>query len=142
MGATKGKDGLTIRQRAFIEEYLKDPSNATQAAIRAGYSENAAPSQATKLLENKKIRSRIDQVLDRAISIGKIASETEVLEYTSNVMRGVEKEKIVTKDGEEKEVPYNGQTRVKAAEMLLKVHGSFTERKEVTLNVPQFLDDL
>ena len=35
------KDRLTPRQRAFVEEYLID-LNATQAAIRAGYSEHTA----------------------------------------------------------------------------------------------------
>lgn len=34
-------DGLTVKQRRFVEEYCTD-YNATQAAIRAGYSENTA----------------------------------------------------------------------------------------------------
>ncbi|HAU6382977.1 TPA: terminase small subunit, partial [Klebsiella oxytoca] len=34
-------DGLTVQQRLFVAEYLKD-NNATQAAIRAGYSKKTA----------------------------------------------------------------------------------------------------
>ncbi|WP_154063873.1 terminase small subunit, partial [Klebsiella pneumoniae] len=34
-------DGLTDQQRLFVAEYLKD-NNATQAAIRAGYSKKTA----------------------------------------------------------------------------------------------------
>lgn len=37
----KGKGGLTAKQRKFVKEYLVD-LNATQAAIRAGYSKNCA----------------------------------------------------------------------------------------------------
>lgn len=35
------KDKLTAKQRAFVEEYIKD-WNATQAAIRAGYAASCA----------------------------------------------------------------------------------------------------
>ena len=41
MPTPKGSDGLTDKQRSFVEEYLVD-LNATQAAIRAGYSEKTA----------------------------------------------------------------------------------------------------
>lgn len=42
---------LTPKQRCFVEEYLVD-LNATQAAIRAGYSEKTAQEQASRLLSN------------------------------------------------------------------------------------------
>ena len=50
--------GLTARQSRFIDEYLLEP-NATQAYIRAGYSEKGANTSAAKLLANP----RIQQVL-------------------------------------------------------------------------------
>lgn len=41
-------EGLSDRQRRFVEEYCID-SNATQAAIRAGYSEHTAKHQASRM---------------------------------------------------------------------------------------------
>lgn len=47
------------KQEAFIREYLID-LNATQAAIRAGYSPKTANEQASRLLANVNIQKRID----------------------------------------------------------------------------------
>lgn len=53
-------DGLTAQQRLFVAEYLKD-SNATQAAIRAGYSKKTAQEQSSRLLSNVKVAQVIAQ---------------------------------------------------------------------------------
>jgi phage terminase small subunit len=45
---------LTPKQARFVDEYLVD-LNATQAAIRSGYSENTAESQGSRLLSNAKV---------------------------------------------------------------------------------------
>ena len=50
---------LSIKQRLFVSEYLVD-RNGTQAAIRAGYSENSANEQAARLLANASIQSAIN----------------------------------------------------------------------------------
>lgn len=47
---------LTDKQELFAREYLKD-LNATQAAIRAGYSEKTANEQASRLLANVNVQS-------------------------------------------------------------------------------------
>lgn len=49
---------LTAKQRAFVREYLVD-LNATQAAIRAGYSEATAKEQASRLLTNVHVESAV-----------------------------------------------------------------------------------
>jgi len=54
--------GLTDKQRLFVAEYLVD-RNATQAAIRAGYSPKTAEFQASRLLSNVKVRAAVDQGL-------------------------------------------------------------------------------
>lgn len=51
---------LTPQQELFIAEYLID-LNATQAAIRAGYSAKTAAEQASRLLTNVKIASEISK---------------------------------------------------------------------------------
>lgn len=53
-------DGLTEKQRRFVEEYLID-LNATQAAIRAGYSEATAGTQGYQLLQKTTIQNAIEQ---------------------------------------------------------------------------------
>lgn len=52
---------LTDKQELFAREYLKD-LNATQAAIRAGYSEKTAQEQASRLLSNVMVQSRISEM--------------------------------------------------------------------------------
>lgn len=51
---------LTPRQQQFVDEYLLD-LNATQAAIRAGYSPRTAAAQASRLLINVKVAEAITQ---------------------------------------------------------------------------------
>ena len=53
---------ITKKNDVFCEEYLID-LNATQAAIRAGYSPNAAGSIGSELLKKPEIRARIDQAM-------------------------------------------------------------------------------
>lgn len=53
---------LSAKQERFCEEYLID-LNATQAAIRAGYSVNSAGSIGSENLEKPEIRARIDAAL-------------------------------------------------------------------------------
>lgn len=53
------KDGLNAKQAAFVAEYAVD-RNATQAAIRAGYSAKTAASQGERLLRNVEVKQAID----------------------------------------------------------------------------------
>ena len=53
-------DGLTAQQRLFVAEYLKD-RNATQAAIRAGYSKKTANEQGARLLAKVSVAQAIAQ---------------------------------------------------------------------------------
>lgn len=56
------RDGLTRKQQRFVEEYLID-LNATQAAIRAGYSAKTAGQGGGQLLKNIQIAAAIDAAL-------------------------------------------------------------------------------
>ena len=53
------KRKLTTKQRRFVSEYLKNP-NATQAAIRAGYSRRTAKQMGTENLAKPAIRVPLD----------------------------------------------------------------------------------
>lgn len=57
---------LTEKQKRFVEEYLVD-LNATQAAIRAGYSEKTAQEQSSRLLSNVMVQEAVQKaVADRS----------------------------------------------------------------------------
>ncbi|EOU3924506.1 terminase small subunit [Enterobacter hormaechei] len=53
-------DGLTAQQRLFVAEYLKD-GNATQAAIRSGYSKKSAEQIGYQLLQKTSVAQAIAQ---------------------------------------------------------------------------------
>lgn len=59
----KGEDGLTVRQRRFVEEFPLD-CNGSQACIRAGYSPIGAAKQAKKLLKIPAIKAAVQAALD------------------------------------------------------------------------------
>lgn len=71
---------LTPKQERFCEEYLVD-FNATQAAIRAGYSERTANEQASRLLAKVSIQDRIRQGRDALAKKTEITLEKVVAEY-------------------------------------------------------------
>lgn len=57
-------ENLTDKQRRFVEEYTKD-WNATQAAIRAGYSEKTAAQLGYQLLQKPSVERAVQQRLER-----------------------------------------------------------------------------
>ena len=77
---------INIRQKAFADEWLKC-GNATEAAIKAGYSKKYAGTNADKLLKNTKISAYIAE-RQKQIEDSRIADVSEVLQFFSSVMRG------------------------------------------------------
>lgn len=67
-------DQLNARQRAFVAAYVID-KNATQAAIKAGYSKRSAAELASRLLRNVKIKSAIDDFYEKATAASQITVE-------------------------------------------------------------------
>lgn len=57
-------DKLTPKQKLFADEYLKD-LNATQAAIRAGYSKKTAQEQSSRLLSNVMVQKYIAEAMEQ-----------------------------------------------------------------------------
>lgn len=52
---------MTPKQQRFVEEYMKD-LNGKQAAIRAGYAANSAEVQASRLLSDAKVATRVAEL--------------------------------------------------------------------------------
>jgi phage terminase small subunit len=66
---------LTPKQQRFVAEYLID-SNATQAAIRAGYSAASAKVTASRLLTKANIRAAVDAKQTKIVNKLEITAES------------------------------------------------------------------
>lgn len=140
---------LTKKQQRFCDEYLID-ANATQAAIRAGYSKKTARSQGQRLLTNVDIKTYIDEQLEK-IHNEKIADAKEVMIYLTSVLRGESQSEIVVVEGtgdgcsdarRMTKLP-DERERLKAAELIGKRYGMFTDKVNVEGNIPVvIIDDL
>lgn len=88
---------LTEKQKRFVDEYLID-LNATQAAIRAGYSERTAAEQGARLLINVKVQNEIsNQMKDREVRT-EITQDMVVRELAAIAFsNGADYSKVVTK---------------------------------------------
>ena len=156
---------LTAKQKRFADEYLID-LNATQAAVRAGYSPKTARSAGAENLTKPYIQEYIAEMMvakDKEL----IASQDEVLEYLTAVMRREYKENIVVTLTEEKstykpdnngtmrkqtikreipsivEIPAKLSDANKAAELLGKRYNLFTDKLKIEGQIPTVIvDDL
>ena len=124
---------MTEKQKLFCDEYLID-LNATQAAIRAGYSEKYAHTNVSKLLQNTTIKEYIEnRIAEKEDKL--IAKQNEVLKYLTSVMRGESKSEIVVvenigdymSEARTMEKAPDEKERLKAAELLGKAHMMFSE---------------
>ena len=104
---------LTIKQELFVKEYLVD-FNATQAAIRAGYSENVAHQQGAENLKKPYIKD--------AIQKEKEAIKGNVDKHIIGNIRFWEQIRDNPESSE--------SARLKASELLGKYRAMFTDRIE------------
>ena len=106
---------LNVRQKAFCEFYVAS-GNATESAIKAGYSNNYANAQTYKLLEKVGIKKYIKELQEKA--------------KTSRIMTAIERREFLTeliKNGNEK-----AADRLKALDILNKMDGEYMEKIQMT----------
>ena len=133
---------LNTKQKTFADEYIID-LNATQAAIRAGYSAKTAKEQGSRLLSNANIRAYINSRLEEKEK-ARIASQDEVLQYLTSVIRGESRSTIVVVEGDnengtkarEMDKAPDEKERLKAAELLGKRYGLYTDKIGVDGAIP------
>lgn len=132
---------LTAKQRRFCDEYLID-LNATQAAIRAGYSEKNARNIASENLAKPNIKAYIDERMAEKES-QLIATQDEVLKYLTSVLRGESQSTEIVVEGTGdgcseartlKKEP-SEKDRLKAAELLGKRYGLYTDKIETDVDM-------
>lgn len=124
---------LTVKQKRFADEYIIS-GNIYQSLVKAGYSENYAKSDGCKILDNPSVKAYID---DRMADFEReaIASQEEVLSYLTSVMRGEQTEQVMVNGGEVVDVAVGAKDRIKAAELLGKRYGAWTERVDLVGSV-------
>ncbi len=88
---------LTIKQQCFVNEYLID-LNATQAAIRAGYSAKTADAQGSRMLGNVKVQQAIAEAMAERSKRTGVNQDRVVLELAKIAF--VKMTDIVNSDGE------------------------------------------
>lgn len=112
---------LTEKQKRFADEYIKS-GNATQAAIKAGYSQKTAKVAGYENLTKPYLKNYIDERM-RTIENNRIMTAKEAVEFLTSVVRGDVKETVVIgtpMGAEEVEKEPDVKTRISAAKEILK----------------------
>ena len=120
------KQALTAKQKRFVQEYLID-LNATQAAIRAGYSEHTAKDIGCQNLAKLNIANALAAAAKKASEKANVS--------TQDVLKGLYKE--ATREGE----GASHGARVSAWGLLGKYHKMFTDRIEADVSVDVSITD-
>lgn len=149
---------FTPKQRRFIDEYLID-LNATQAAIRAGYSTETAKDIGCENLAKPNISAAIAKAMaerskrtgvsqDRIVlELAKIAfvnpadvtdPETALADDAAAI-QSVKVKTIPTKDGEGTEREIRFHDKLRALELLGKHVGMWNDKLNVNVNLPVFI---
>lgn len=157
---------LTKKQKAFVQEYLID-LNATQAAIRAGYSTASARQIADENMSKPDIKNAIEKALaerskrtgvnaDRIVQeLAKIAfiNPTDVINMDEATVKGeanrddtaaissVKVKTIPTDDGNITEREVKTYDKIKALELLGKHIGMFTDKFKIEGAIPVVIQD-
>lgn len=116
------------RHEKFCHEYIKD-MNATQAAIRTGYSKNTANRIGSRLLSNVDIKARVKELRDAYFNENIMTAQQVEYELT-RIALGLSNEKQVVIEGtgegwSEARIinkPPDEKSRLKALELMAKRH--------------------
>lgn len=139
---------MNEKQRRFADEYIRtgNISESYRLAYQNVKKETTASVNGSRLLKNAKVKSYIDKRLDE-LKKESIAEQDEVLQYLTSVMRGQQTEKTLRGAGDGLQViddiDVDAAKRIKAAELLGKRYGIWTDKQEIDVTgAVQFVDDI
>lgn len=133
---------LTAKQQTFVEEYLVD-LNATQAAIRAGYSEKTANEQGARLLANVSVAAEIKSGMLKRSERTEVTQDYVLRSIFETVERCKQAYPVLDRKGEPQlcETPsgelvpaytFNAAGVLKGAELLGRHLGIFDDKLKLT----------
>lgn len=124
---------LSAKQEQFCREYLVD-LNATQAAIRAGYSPKTAYSMGQRLLKNVEVQKAVQSAMDERSKRTEVNADyvlTNLLEIVERCMQRApvmhKGKQVVDEEGNDVWC-FDGKVAVRALELLGKHKGMFTDK--------------
>ena len=151
---------LTEKQQRFVDEYLID-LNATQAAIRAGYSVKTAQEQGYQLLQKTSVQQAISEAMaernkrtgvnqDRVVlELAKIAflKMTDVVDSHGQIIEGASEDDLSciesikykhseSETGSSTEREVKAASKLKALELLGKHLGMWNDKLDVNITAP------
>ena len=139
---------LTARRQRFVEEYLLD-LNGSQAAIRAGYSEQTATMQASRLLTNANVAAAVINAQAKRAEKVQVTAEWVLKGLIEIHDRAMQHHAVLDREGKPiGEYVYQGQVASRALELLGKHLGMFdkqrsepTERDPTTGEAAEIVED-
>lgn len=135
---------LSAKQSAFADEYLVD-LNATQAAIRAGYSEKTAGAIGAENLTKPEIQKALTEKMRIRSERVEIKADYVLATIQKTVDRCRQAEPVRDKDGNETgEYKFDATNTLKGCELLGRHLGLFKDRFEVSQvkNLSELVDEL
>jgi phage terminase small subunit len=154
---------MTVKQKRFADEYIIS-GNATEAAIKAGYKQRSAQQVGNENLSKPVISEYIAKRM-KELDDAMIADQKEIMKALTSILRRekpdyqvviVKKPETIKVEGSKG--PYEKmvwtdyaetieiKTKVsdvnKAAELLGKRYAMWTDKQDVNITVPVFIDDV
>lgn len=123
---------LTPKQQAFVREYLVD-LNATQAAIRAGFSVKTAKQQAYSLMNRAPVQAAITAAMTQRAKKTELDSDWVLDRLKLISDRCIQGEPVLDSQGAQTgEWKFEPAAATRATELIGKHIGMFREKVEVT----------
>ena len=133
-------DGLTPKQERFCAEYLVD-YNATQAAVRAGYSEKTAGSAGNRLLKNVDVLARVRAMQKEKIEKLCVTSDFVVMKLIETLEQCMSAVPVMEWSAEEhRKIPtgeyqFDSRGAAKCLELIGRHLGMFEDKVNVSASV-------
>ncbi len=133
---------MTGKQNVFVQEYLKD-LNATQAAIRAGYSQHTAYSIGQRLLRNVEISNAINSAMSERKQRTALNADYVLHSLHEIAQRCMQKSPVMVKgeqaiDDEGRHMwTFDAKNALRALELIGKHMGMFSDKNREQEETPE-----
>ena len=125
---------LNPKQERFCSEYVTCGNAA--AAYRQAYgttSDGTARANASKLLRNQKIQTRIAE-LQSEVASAAVCTAQEIQERLTSIARREQTDTVYLPNGTCAQRPTAVRDSIRALELLAKIHGMFITKTEVDMH--------